>query len=335
MGSHKILVIDDSNFTPKAIQEMLPPGSVEILHAQDGAEGLKLIRQQRPSFIVLNWHLPKVSGWDIFQKIQTHPEFQKIPLVVISSLKEDITENIPEPFEYFEFVKKPIDKKTFIPAFKSAKAKAQLPRPPINQTPAPPAPVPTGEPDKLLVIDDGRAIRRLVREMLPEATYQVIEAKDGAEGVTLIRLERPNLILLDWLMPKLGGWQVYQKILAQPELQSVPLVVMSGLKEEVTEKIPEPFEYFEFLIKPFNSEELQDAIESARAKARHRMQIAALADTSGDSSVETSRADAEEIQTLKAEIQELKDKTARMQDEINGLNQKMSHLFAFIKQKLK
>jgi len=86
---------------------------------------------------------------------------------------------------------------------------------------------------KILVIDDSRVIRMRVRDMLPQGNFDVIEAKDGVEGMEAIRDLRPNLIMLDFLLPRMSGWEVFQEIQAQPELQRIPLVLMSGGREEV------------------------------------------------------------------------------------------------------
>jgi len=104
--------------------------------------------------------------------------------------------------------------------------------------------------------------------MLPPGNFDVLEAKDGLEGLNLIRQEHPNLIMLDFLLPKLSGWEVFQQVQAHADLQKIPLLLMSGRKEEVIEKIPEPFEYFEFILKPFEQKELIGAIKSAMAKAK-------------------------------------------------------------------
>ena len=104
---------------------------------------------------------------------------------------------------------------------------------------------------KILVIDDSRVIRMRVRDMLPQGNFEVIEATDGVEGMDAIRNQKPNLIMLDFLLPRMSGWEVFQEIQASPELQKIPLVLMSGRREEVTEKIRGPFEYFEFIQKPF------------------------------------------------------------------------------------
>ncbi|MEO1623313.1 MAG: response regulator, partial [Cyanobacteria bacterium J06632_3] len=132
---------------------------------------------------------------------------------------------------------------------------------------------------KILVIDDSRVIRARVRDMLPNGNFEVIEAKDGIEGIDAIRAQKPNLIMLDFLLPRMSGYEVYQEIQSKPEFQSIPLVMMSGRREELTEKIQEPFEFFEFIEKPFEQKELIGAIKGAMAKARKaRPQSAAPAD---------------------------------------------------------
>ena len=65
---------------------------------------------------------------------------------------------------------------------------------------------------KILVIDDSMVIRRTVKDMLPPGKFEVMEAKDGLQGMDLIRKSPPNLIMLDFFLPKMSGWEVYQEI---------------------------------------------------------------------------------------------------------------------------
>lgn len=133
---------------------------------------------------------------------------------------------------------------------------------------------------KILVIDDSRVIRKTVRDMLPEGDFEVIEAKDGLEGINFVETEHPALIMLDFILPKMSGWDVFQQIQAHPDFQKIPLVLMSGKKEEVTSKISEPFEFFEFIEKPFDRVVLAEAIRVAMTKARKaRPRVAELPGT--------------------------------------------------------
>lgn len=175
---------------------------------------------------------------------------------------------------------------------------------------------------KILVIDDSRVIRNMVRDMLPKGNFQVLEAKDGVEGLNCIRQERPNLIMLDFLLPRMSGWEVFQQIQGQSELQSIPLVLMSGRREEVAEKIPEPFEYFEFIEKPFEQKELIEAIKSAMTKAR-KARPAPVAPATAAPAVASP------------DTQAMQQRLDKMQAEIDLLKRQMAQILAFIKQRLK
>jgi len=166
----------------------------------------------------------------------------------------------------------------------------------------------------------------MVRDMLPKGNFLVLEAKDGVEGLNTINQERPNLIMLDFLLPRMSGWEVFQKIQAQAELRA-PLVLMSGRKEEVTEKIPEPFEYFEFIEKPFEQKELVEAIKSAMAKFKKWPQPTPV--KAATPQIIT------EVTANPAEIAALNQKVEKMQAEIDMLKKQMTQILTFIKQKLK
>lgn len=175
---------------------------------------------------------------------------------------------------------------------------------------------------KILVIDDSKVIRMRVRDMLPEGDFQVLEAKDGAEGLSLIRQERPNLIMLDFLLPRVSGWEVYQELQNENDLQSIPLVIMSGRKEEVTDKLTEPFEFFEFIEKPFEKHQLQEAIKGAITKSR-------LPRVRTDASKTTAAPAADN-----SEVIELRQKVEAMEKEIANMKRALTQLVTFVKQKL-
>lgn len=158
---------------------------------------------------------------------------------------------------------------------------------------------------KILVIDDSRVIRKTVRDMLPEGDFEVIEAKDGVEGINFVETEHPSLIMLDFILPKMSGWDVFQQIQAHPEFQKIPLVLMSGKKEEVTSKISEPFEFFEFIEKPFDRVLLAEAIRVAMTKARKaRPRVSELPGAIVPTSeVQVSNDDVSQLQAQIAQIQ--------------------------------
>jgi CheY-like chemotaxis protein len=170
--------------------------------------------------------------------------------------------------------------------------------------------------NKILVIDDSRVIRKTVRDMLPEGDFEVIEAKDGLEGIDFIEKERPALIMLDFILPKMSGWDVFQQIQSNPDYQKIPLVLMSGKKEEVTSKISEPFEFFEFIEKPFDRVVLAEAIRVAMMKVRKaRPRIAEL--PGSVSTVTESQVSSDELYQLQVQLTRSSEQIAEIQADTN------------------
>jgi signal transduction histidine kinase/CheY-like chemotaxis protein len=87
--------------------------------------------------------------------------------------------------------------------------------------------------DRVLVIDDDRDFVRLMRRMLddPVRRYQVVGAYSGQEGLTMLRRYQPDLVLLDLMLPDIDGFQVIERIRANPAWQRIPIVVVSAREE--------------------------------------------------------------------------------------------------------
>lgn len=183
---------------------------------------------------------------------------------------------------------------------------------------------------KVLIIDDGKTIRMQIKDMLPSGSFHVLEAKDGMEGLNMIREERPNLILLDCFMPRMNGWEVLDELDSQKELLGIPLIIMSGRKEEAKDKIPSLDEAFEFLEKPFDQKTLITAIKSAVAKAKWRQQN----NLSSYQTTVVSAQDFNEINQLKAKVNYLGNQNIKLQSEVEQLKKQINQIVAYIKQKM-
>jgi two-component system alkaline phosphatase synthesis response regulator PhoP len=104
---------------------------------------------------------------------------------------------------------------------------------------------------KILIAEDSSTVRRLVAGRLAADGYQVIEAADGQEALELARQERPDLIVLDKVMPKFDGFEVVRALREDPQTQLIPIVmltertseddVLDGLRLGVEEYMPKPF----------------------------------------------------------------------------------------------
>jgi two-component system cell cycle response regulator DivK len=80
----------------------------------------------------------------------------------------------------------------------------------------------------ILVVEDQEDNRRIMRDLLSSAGYEVIEAVTGEEGVTAADTHRPDLILMDIQLPELDGYEATRQIKANPELEHIPIIVVTS-----------------------------------------------------------------------------------------------------------
>ena len=88
-------------------------------------------------------------------------------------------------------------------------------------------------PKKILIIEDEEIIRDLLQKKLSQEGYEISVAKDGQEGLRLIKEVKPDLILLDIVMPKIGGFEVMEEMQKEEELKSIPVIVVSNSGQPV------------------------------------------------------------------------------------------------------
>jgi len=114
----------------------------------------------------------------------------------------------------------------------------------------------------ILVIDDEAPIRENLMRFLRLEDHRVHEAPDGQAGVEMARLERPDLIFCDMMMPRMNGLQVLDALRSTPELASVPFVFLSASAE------PEQLEHAlqngatAYITKPFNLAQLRETLKT-------------------------------------------------------------------------
>ena len=109
---------------------------------------------------------------------------------------------------------------------------------------------------RVLVVDDEPPIRLLCRVNLEAEGMQVLEASDGPQGVEVARAERPDVILLDVMMPGLDGWRVAEELLDDDRTRSIPIVFLTARAELRDRARGLDLGGIDYVTKPFNPIEL-------------------------------------------------------------------------------
>lgn len=118
-------------------------------------------------------------------------------------------------------------------------------------------------PRRVLVVDDSATLRRIMRLVLEGAGHEVETAADGAEGLELAQRDRFDLVLVDFVMPRLNGYQFVQAMRALPALQRLPVVLVSAKAEQIGERFISQTGATEVVQKPFTPDELTGAVSRA------------------------------------------------------------------------
>lgn len=115
----------------------------------------------------------------------------------------------------------------------------------------------------ILVIDDEPDVRILCKVNLEFEGYRVVEAWDGEMGLEMVKTEKPDLILLDLMMPTLGGWDVMQQLKEDPETASIPIVLLTAKADEASQLRGWEEGVLDYVTKPFNPMSLAKYVEAA------------------------------------------------------------------------
>jgi len=116
---------------------------------------------------------------------------------------------------------------------------------------------------RVLVVDDDESIQGFLVDALVDDGYVVRTATNGDDALTLLRAWRPDLILLDLMLPEMDGWEFRANQLERPEVAAVPVIVLSAMRDP-TPKIP-GLAPTRVVAKPFDLEELMGLIDELSA----------------------------------------------------------------------
>ena len=115
---------------------------------------------------------------------------------------------------------------------------------------------------KILIIEDEEVLLGLLQERLVQEGYQVDIAKDGQEGLEKIRKFKPDLILLDIVMPKMGGFEVMEEVNKDEELKIIPIIIVSNSGQPVELERAKKLGVKDWLIKTdFDPQEVIDKVK--------------------------------------------------------------------------
>ena len=210
-----ILVVDDDAATNTFIRFLLEEEDFEVLSTTDGREALALAATHRPDVITLDILMPEVNGYQVLRKLKENPLTAEIP-VCITSIIEEKAEGYR--LGAIDYITKPFDSEQLLEAIHRILS-----------------PTPSGDKTRILVAEDDLGIMELVEMALPAEQFEVLTATDGITALEILRRDRPDLVLLDIMIPRLDGYDFIRQAKADPHTHNIPILVLSvrSLEEDI------------------------------------------------------------------------------------------------------
>jgi CheY-like chemotaxis protein len=205
------LVVEDGPQAGELLRMHIESAGYRVEIARNGIDALEMAKRLHPNVITLDVQLPQKDGWQVLKELKRHPLCKQIPVVIVSIIDE---KNLGFSLGAVDYFVKPVGREELVRA---------LDRVHIVKRPG------TRKPT-VLVIDDDRAATDLVQVILENEGYEVLKAFQGKDGIELAARERPDLIILDLIMPETSGFQVAYQLKQIPATRSIPIIVLTSME---------------------------------------------------------------------------------------------------------
>ncbi|HBU69558.1 MAG TPA: hypothetical protein DEE98_04145 [Elusimicrobia bacterium] len=247
---NKILVVDDDEDLSKVIQNLLVREGYEVEVAYSGLDAIKKAGEFNPHLITLDMLMPNMDGYSVAALLKQNPKTKNIPIVIVSVVYEKekgyklgVADYITKPFEpaqLFECIRR---------------IELQVNGEKLKK--------------KVLIVDDDPDIIALLTVSIKENNFSVMNAYDGMQAVSIAKNEKPDMILLDLMLPGMDGFEVIKTLKNDPETKDIPIIVVTARTVEDRSRAIK-LGAREYMIKPFSLrtlvEQLKDIFEMESKK---------------------------------------------------------------------
>jgi PAS domain S-box-containing protein len=201
-----VLVIDDDATARELIADHLKSEGFAVVTASGGLEGLKLAKQVKPTVITLDVLMPDLDGWSVLAALRKDSELVDVPVIMVSILDE---QRRGAALGAAGYLTKPIDRERLRRLLDRFRAPTR--------------------PTRVLIVEDDPYQRERMRGWIESQNAIVQQAANGKEALERLQESKPDLILLDLMMPEMDGFQVVATLQKEPAWRDIPVIVITAL----------------------------------------------------------------------------------------------------------
>lgn len=225
----KILLIEDDVFLAEVLIHKLNSSGFDVLVSGNGKEGYEQIKSQKPDLILLDIILPEMNGYQILEAKLNDPTIKDIPVIIVSNsgqpveikramslgVKSYLIKADIDPDEAVNKVKEILSNNgQKVATSVSSSSQGSL----------------TGK--KLLWVEDDRFLKDIITVRLANEGCLLMHAGDESEAFSILEREKPDVILLDILLPGTDGFEILKKLKTTESTKNVPVIMLSNLSQQ-------------------------------------------------------------------------------------------------------
>ncbi len=205
-GNRPILVVEDNPLAANLMSTWLADAGYKVHISSSGEDALEKAVALRPAVITLDILLPQMDGWRILHRLKEMDETKDIPIIVVSIVED---KSFGLSLGAVDYMVKPVSRTDLVNKIKNLTFMG-------------------GKAHRVLVIDDNPADVSLIEEILKLDNYEVLKAHSGVEGVKMARNEKPDLVILDLMMPDLDGFDVMRLLESDEVTRGLPVILFTA-----------------------------------------------------------------------------------------------------------
>lgn len=250
-GRLRVLLVDDSDLVHRHTVPILKDAGYDVEEAWDGVAGLDCVRRASPDLLITDVEMPKMDGFELCRRVKRDPVTARIPVVICSSLGQ--AENLEQGFDAGadDYLVKPIVAEELTSRLHTLLASRLA-----------------AERERILIVDDSAAVRHLVADCLRRQGFAIETAVDGQDGYEKASARPPDLVLTDYDMPRMTGFQLVMALRKNPKTRDVPMVMLTARDSSRDQAQMRAAGLTSYLVKPFGNDKCVAIVERVLAETR-------------------------------------------------------------------
>jgi CheY-like chemotaxis protein len=244
-----VLIVEDSENTQELLSDFLEAQGFAVIGASTGDEALDSAVRHRPDVVVMDYDLPGKNGCQVTRHLKADPRTCQAPVLLVTGFVQTPFMEQARRAGCDAFIGKPFTLDQIVGEIRQLLLG-------IERT----MPKSIG---RILLVEDDDDVRHSLRDALRDEGYQTVEATNGVEALAYLRsgCPRPDVILLDLMLPQMDGWQFRAIQRRDRALSTIPVVVLTALP--AAKQMAESLEARQCLQKPVSLSHLIEALDHA------------------------------------------------------------------------